>query len=242
MEHAAEKPEVLQWHPAFYAGLQIELEEDRENLIFENEHQLSTKPMEIDVLVVKKEKDLPVRKNIGQIFRMYNIIEYKSPSDYLIDYSDAEELIREYGKHKNEQLYASVLDIIVRANKKKFEEVKVMCDALKELMMEDMKKELDAAMQIGIEQGIERGIEQGIERGIEQGIERGIEQGIERGIQSTLRESILDFLSDFGEVPEDILSAVENEKDVILLKRYNKKAASVESIEEFRILLRQCIV
>ena len=57
MEHAAEKPEVLQWHPAFYAGLQIELEEDRENLIFENEHQLSTKPMEIDVLVVKKEKD-----------------------------------------------------------------------------------------------------------------------------------------------------------------------------------------
>lgn len=43
MEHAAEKPEVLQWHPAFYAGLQIELEEDRENLIFENEHQLSTK-------------------------------------------------------------------------------------------------------------------------------------------------------------------------------------------------------
>ena len=27
-----------------------------------------------------------------------------------------------------------------------------------------------------------------------------------------------------------------------LLKRYNKKAASVESIEEFRILLRQCIV
>ena len=61
MEHAAEKPEVLQWHPAFYAGLQIELEEDRENLIFENEHQLSTKPMEIDVLVVKKEKDLPVR-------------------------------------------------------------------------------------------------------------------------------------------------------------------------------------
>lgn len=230
--------EVLQWHPAFYAGLQIELEEDRENLIFENEHQLSTKPMEIDVLVVKKEKDLPVRKNIGQIFRMYNIIEYKSPSDYLIDYSDAEELIREYGKHKNEQLYASVLDIIVRANKKKFEEVKVMCDALKELMMEDMKKELDAAMQIGIEQGIERGIEQGIE----QGIERGIEQGIERGIQSTLGESILDFLSDFGEVPEDILSAVENEKDVILLKRYNKKAASVESIEEFRILLRQCIV
>lgn len=29
----------LQWHPAFYAGIQIELEGEAENLIFENEHQ-----------------------------------------------------------------------------------------------------------------------------------------------------------------------------------------------------------
>ena len=41
-EMPAEK-EVFQWHPAFYAGIQIELKEDKENLIFENEHQLSTK-------------------------------------------------------------------------------------------------------------------------------------------------------------------------------------------------------
>ena len=75
--------EALQWHPAFYAGLQIELQEDKENLIFENEHQLGTKPKEIDVLVIKKEKDIPVKKNIGKIFRKYNIVEYKSPTDYL---------------------------------------------------------------------------------------------------------------------------------------------------------------
>ena len=75
--------ELLQWHPAFYAGLQIELQEDLDNLIFENEHQLGAKPMEIDVLIVKKEKALPVKKNIGRIFRMHNVIEYKSPTDYL---------------------------------------------------------------------------------------------------------------------------------------------------------------
>lgn len=75
--------ETLQWHPAFYAGLQIELQEDRENLIFENEHQLGTKPKEIDALIIKKEKDIPVKKNIGRIFRKYNIVEYKSPTDYL---------------------------------------------------------------------------------------------------------------------------------------------------------------
>lgn len=74
---------LLQWHPAFFADIQIELEEDRKNLIFENEHQLGTKPMEIDVLVIKKKREIPISKNIGRIFRKYNIIEYKSPTDYM---------------------------------------------------------------------------------------------------------------------------------------------------------------
>ena len=39
--------------------------------------------MEIDVLIIKKEKNRPVKKNIGKIFRKYNIIEYKSPYDTL---------------------------------------------------------------------------------------------------------------------------------------------------------------
>lgn len=73
----------LQWHPAFYAGLQIELKDEADNLIFENEHQLGTKPKEIDILVIKKQKDIPIKKNIGRIFRKHNIIEYKSPTDYI---------------------------------------------------------------------------------------------------------------------------------------------------------------
>ena len=56
----------LQWHPAFYAGLQIELKDEADNLIFENEHQLGTKPKEIDILVIKKQKQFKIeyeRKN-----------------------------------------------------------------------------------------------------------------------------------------------------------------------------------
>ena len=71
----------LQWHSAFFAGIQIELEDDSDKLIFENEHQLSTKPLEIDVLVIKKMSGDIIRKNIGKIFRGHNIIEYKSPDD-----------------------------------------------------------------------------------------------------------------------------------------------------------------
>ena len=74
---------VLQWHPAFFAGLQIELADEAEYLEFENEHMLSSKPMQLDVLIIKKDRNYEVKKNIGRIFRTYNIVEYKSPEDYL---------------------------------------------------------------------------------------------------------------------------------------------------------------
>ena len=83
MKQKKKETDATYWHPAFYAGIQIELEEDADNLVFENEHQLGTKPMEIDVLIIKKETDRPVKKNIGRIFKKYNIIEYKSPDDSL---------------------------------------------------------------------------------------------------------------------------------------------------------------
>ncbi|MBO5371606.1 MAG: 3-isopropylmalate dehydrogenase [Lachnospiraceae bacterium] len=74
---------VLQWHPAFYAGLQIEFAEEANNLYFENEHQLGTKPKQIDVLIIRKDTKIPIYKNIGRIFRKHNIVEYKAPDDYL---------------------------------------------------------------------------------------------------------------------------------------------------------------
>ena len=73
----------FQWHPAFYAGIQIEFEDEANKLIFENEHQLGTKPKEIDVLIIKKNPQERIHKNIGRIFKGHNIVEYKSPDDYL---------------------------------------------------------------------------------------------------------------------------------------------------------------
>jgi hypothetical protein len=39
--------------------------------------------MGIDVLIIKKKNEDKIEKNIGRIFRKHNIIEYKSPEDYL---------------------------------------------------------------------------------------------------------------------------------------------------------------
>lgn len=285
---------VLQWHPAFYADIQIELEAEADLLIFENEHQLGTKPKEIDVLIVKKEQEVPVRKNIGRIFRKYNIVEYKSPTDYLsiddfykvygyacfykadtaradsikihdititfvchryprsliryltdeIGYQitrvedgiyyiigdkipiqliltkelsenhnlwlknltdnleDPEmvnRLIEQYAKHKENSLYKSVMNLIVRANQEKFKEVKAMCEALEELM----KDELEAKKVEGI------------------------------------TETILDLLFELGSVPELLQSEIMKQKNPEILKQWVKYAARADTVEAFEQKIRK---
>ena len=50
---------------------------------FITEYQLTDEPLRIDVLVIKKLKDIQINRAIGKIFRKYNILEYKSPTDYI---------------------------------------------------------------------------------------------------------------------------------------------------------------
>lgn len=259
MKKPTEKKKLLQWHPAFFAVMQIELAEDVENLTFENEHQLSTKPMAIDALIIKKEQDIPVQKNIGKIFRKYNIMEYKNPGDYLSiddfykvygytcfyksdvgsadtiniedltisfvcsiyprklmlhlqkirnykvlerekgiydiigdkipiqiiltkelsrkdnlwlrslsnhldDTETTKELLADYSRHKDNILYKSIMDIIVRANREKFREAKDMCDALLELMQDELDEKKAEGERIGKELGKELGKEIGSNR------------------------------------------------------------------------------
>ena len=71
----------IQWHPGFVAAMDLELAANRADLVYEKEYNLNTKPLEIDLLVIKKDKDVRTANEIGWIFRGYNILEYKSPDD-----------------------------------------------------------------------------------------------------------------------------------------------------------------
>lgn len=75
--------DIIQWHPAFYASIQIEFKDEVEKLTFDSEHLLSKKPLQMDELIIKVTGNEDIHKNIGRIFKRYNIIEYKSPDDYL---------------------------------------------------------------------------------------------------------------------------------------------------------------
>lgn len=240
----------IQWHPAFYAGIQIEFGKEAKYLTFESEHLLGSKPMQIDV-IVKNEENRTLKKNIGRIFRRYNIIEYKGPGDYLsIDdfykvygyacfyksdtritdtikiqdltitlvsqcyprkliahlrrkrgyevkriepgiyrvkgdmvpiqilvtrrmspeknlwlrnltdhiqsTEEAKRLLEEYKKHKTDKLYESVVNIIMNANKDLFKEMSSMCEALMELMKDELEERERLGEARGEQQGEDR--------------------------------------------------------------------------------------
>jgi len=73
--------ERIAWHPAFFEAIQMELEEYGQDLQFISEYPLNTEPLRIDVIIIKKHKDVVIEKNIGTIFKKVNILEYKSPED-----------------------------------------------------------------------------------------------------------------------------------------------------------------
>jgi hypothetical protein len=75
--------EITPWHIAFFEAIQMELDEYRRDLQFIYQHPLTTEPLRIDVVIIKKSRDVTIEKNIASIFRKENIVEYKSPDDYL---------------------------------------------------------------------------------------------------------------------------------------------------------------
>ena len=71
------------WHPAFFEAIKLELDDYKDVLEFRSEYQLSTEPLRIDCVIIKKAKNVVIKKNIAAIFRETNILEYKSPDDYV---------------------------------------------------------------------------------------------------------------------------------------------------------------
>ena len=73
----------LHWHPAFIEIIKLELEEYQDYLEFLPEYPLTSEPLRIDCVIIKKTKDVVIKKNLAVIFREINLLEYKSPDDYV---------------------------------------------------------------------------------------------------------------------------------------------------------------
>lgn len=91
---------------------------------------------------------------------IYDIIGDKIPIQIIL----TKELLADYSRHKDNILYKSIMDIIVRANREKFREAKDMCDALLELMQDELDEKKAEGERIGKELGKELGKEIGSNR------------------------------------------------------------------------------
>jgi len=87
-----EEREIVYWHEAGFEAFQLELHEYKDFLHFEDEYQLSKEALRIDILIIKKERGVRIEKNIGRIFRDYNIIEYK-PEGYSLSARDYNKVV-----------------------------------------------------------------------------------------------------------------------------------------------------
>ena len=77
------KSNKTQWHPLSYAAIQLTFAEQCGELDYSSEIQLGKLPPRMDMLIIKKREDIKIRKSIGHIFRMHNIVEYKGIGDSL---------------------------------------------------------------------------------------------------------------------------------------------------------------
>lgn len=108
----------------------------------------------------------------------------KNLSDDIAGREEARELLSKYEGHKQNRLYKSVMNVIVRANHETFEEVKMMCEALEELM----KDELAECRRRGLEEGRQKGLLEGRQKGLLEGRLEGLQQGLLAFIHDNLNE------------------------------------------------------
>ncbi len=71
----------IQWHPAFCSAVELELRDYKKYLTYEREHNLGKMPLKIDLLIIKKRRDIVIKNDIADFFLGNNILEYKSPGD-----------------------------------------------------------------------------------------------------------------------------------------------------------------
>lgn len=148
-ENRTNSSKPLQWHPAFFADIQIELEA-------EGIYYVSGPKIPIQVIVTQqlsKEKNLWLR----------------SLTDRIKDKEDMKRLLNEYREKQKNPLYESVMQMIVRANEEKFKEADCMCEALNRIIQDQIEEKIRNSLQAGYDEGYGMGMQQGMQRGMQQG-------------------------------------------------------------------------
>ena len=208
----------IHWHDAFFAAIQMELWEYENILTFENEHQLSKEALIMDVLIVKKAKNVHIDKNIGRIFRTHNIFEYKSETDslsipdyhkvlaYGLEILNIIRACRRQAVLNEKNVY---LNRILEANKMVLKEALKMSTAL-DLLWEAAEEtgrmaEIEKMLEKRVEERIEKRVEQ-VEKRVEEQVEKRVTKAkIEMAKKMLLSGEPVQKVADFTDLPPETI-------------------------------------
>jgi hypothetical protein len=76
-----EEVTIKQWHPIFLKSIKESFKDAEPGQIeIIDEVSLSSKPLKVDIIIIQHHPSRKLKNPISQIFRRFNIIEYKSPA------------------------------------------------------------------------------------------------------------------------------------------------------------------
>ena len=99
--------------------------------------------------------------------------------------------------------------------------------------LEGQRKGLIEGERKGLIEGERKGLIEGERKGLIEGERKGLIEGERKGLIEGKQHSIVSFLSDIGNVPDELQKKIEAESDTTVLNKWLKLAARSDSFEAF---------
>ena len=114
----------------------------------------------------------------------------KSLTNKLNEAETAEKLIENYMDHKESSLHRSMIETIMRANQKLFQEVNVMSDIFMEIVQEKFDRKLKEEVDKAVGAAVDAAVEEAVGVAVEEATEKAVKETTEKAVKEKLTERI----------------------------------------------------
>ena len=234
--------------------MQIELSDEAEFLQFFKEYSLTDGPLRADTLIIKKDPERHIHKNIGQIFRRFNVVEYKNPWESLTvrtyyqavsyaavfqSHTDRENAVLPeeitltlVGNHYPRKLFRFLEDFYNARIEQSFSGIYYVEGAVfptQVIVQKESEKMCNALNELFADK-----MERARESGLAEGEKKGRAEGRTEGRAEGRSLSVLALLEDLGQIPSSLRERIMSQRDSNVLTGWLKAAAAAASVEDFK--------
>ena len=234
--------------------MQIELSDEAEFLQFFKEYSLTDGPLRADTLIIKKDPERRIQKNIGQIFRRYNVVEYKNPWESIAvrtyyqavsyaavfqSHTDRENAVLPeeitltlVGNHYPRKLFRFLEDFYNARIEQSFSGIYYVEGAVfptQVIVQKESEKMCNALNELFADK-----MERARESGLAEGEKKGRAEGRTEGRAEGRSLSVLALLEDLGQIPSSLRERIMSQRDSNVLTDWLLAAAAAASVEDFK--------